>query len=84
MRRLHYYALPLLSRDAVIGWANVSVNDGNIKIDCGHVQKNRAIPPISRRLIRKSDASSCFCVVKKDAAPCLARRTGVRLQGCFH
>jgi uncharacterized protein len=32
-----YYALPLLWRDQVIGWGNVSVADGRLKTDLGYV-----------------------------------------------
>ena len=35
-RKLGYYALPLLWRDAVIGWANVSAKDGMLDISCGY------------------------------------------------
>jgi uncharacterized protein YcaQ len=36
-RKLGYYALPLLWRDRVIGWANVTASDGRIKSDFGYV-----------------------------------------------
>ena len=36
-RKLGYYALPLLWRDRVIGWANVSVKDKRLKADFGYV-----------------------------------------------
>src|SRR4051812_1461388 len=36
-RKLGYYALPLLWRDRVIGWANVSVADGELRADTGFV-----------------------------------------------
>ena len=32
-----YYALPLLWRDQVIGWGNVSVAQGELKADLGHI-----------------------------------------------
>jgi uncharacterized protein len=32
-----YYALPLLWRDQVIGWGNVSLQDGELKADLGYV-----------------------------------------------
>jgi uncharacterized protein YcaQ len=35
-RKLGYYALPLLWRDAVIGWANVSTREGVLDISCGY------------------------------------------------
>jgi uncharacterized protein len=36
-RKLGYYALPLLWRDRVIGWGNVSVKDGHLNADIGYV-----------------------------------------------
>jgi uncharacterized protein len=36
-RKLGYYALPLLWRDRVIGWGNVSVKDGALHSDLGYV-----------------------------------------------
>ena len=36
-RRLGYYALPLLWRDRVIGWANLSVMKGELKSEFGYV-----------------------------------------------
>jgi len=40
-RTLGYYALPLLWRDQVVGWANVSVEREQLKVACGYVN-NRA------------------------------------------
>ncbi len=37
-RKLGYYALPLLWRDRVIGWANLSVKGGALRADVGYVQ----------------------------------------------
>jgi uncharacterized protein YcaQ len=37
-RKLGYYALPLLWRDRVIGWANLSVENGGLKADFGYVE----------------------------------------------
>jgi uncharacterized protein YcaQ len=36
-RKLGYYAMPLLWRDRVIGWANVSVNNGALVCDIGYI-----------------------------------------------
>jgi uncharacterized protein YcaQ len=36
-RKLGYYALPLLWRDRVIGWANVAVKNGALQCDIGYV-----------------------------------------------
>jgi uncharacterized protein YcaQ len=35
-RKRGYYALPLLWRDRVIGWANVAVKEGELEVDLGH------------------------------------------------
>ena len=37
-RKLGYYALPMLWRDRVIGWANLSVKDGGLKSEFGYVE----------------------------------------------
>jgi uncharacterized protein YcaQ len=36
-RKLGYYALPLLWRDRVIGWGNVTVTNGELRSDVGYV-----------------------------------------------
>jgi uncharacterized protein YcaQ len=36
-RKLGYYALPLLWRDRVIGWANLSVEHGGLRSDFGYI-----------------------------------------------
>jgi uncharacterized protein len=40
-RKFGYYALPLLWRDAVIGWGNVSKVDGRLHADIGYVKGRR-------------------------------------------
>jgi len=39
-RKLGYYALPLLWRDRVIGWGNVSVKNGELHADLGFVESS--------------------------------------------
>jgi len=48
-RRWGYYALPLLWRDRVIGWANASVAGGALTLDVGYVAGR---PPRDRRFRR--------------------------------
>jgi uncharacterized protein YcaQ len=48
-RRLGYYALPLLWRDRVLGWGNVSVKDGTLRSDFGYIASR---PPHSRAFHR--------------------------------
>jgi uncharacterized protein YcaQ len=51
-RKLGYYALPLLWRDRVIGWANVSVKNGAIQAEFGYVGS----PPRGRVFQRELEA----------------------------
>jgi uncharacterized protein YcaQ len=48
-----YYALPLLWRDRVIGWANLSVENGRLKSELGYVDGN---PPRDRVFKRELEA----------------------------
>ena len=52
-RKLGYYALPLLWRDRVIGWGNVSVTDGALHADIGYVAGR---PPRDRGFRQALDA----------------------------
>jgi uncharacterized protein YcaQ len=47
-----YYALPLLWRDQVIGWANLSVNDGGLQSEFGYIGS----PPRDRAFKRELEA----------------------------
>ena len=51
-RKLGYYALPLLWRDRVIGWGNLSVKDGGLKSEFGYVES----PPRERSFKRELEA----------------------------
>lgn len=52
-RKLGYYALPLLWRDRVVGWANVTVRDGQMQASLGYVAGR---PPRERAFKRELDA----------------------------
>jgi uncharacterized protein YcaQ len=52
-RKLGYYALPLLWRDRVIGWGNLSVTDGVLGADFGYVGSR---PPRERAFSRELEA----------------------------
>jgi uncharacterized protein len=52
-RKLGYYALPLLWRNHVIGWANLSTKNGELRADVGYVA---ARPPRDRRFARALEA----------------------------
>jgi uncharacterized protein len=52
-RRLGYYALPLLWRDRVIGWGNLSVKQGKLESEFGYVESK---PPHDRTFKRELEA----------------------------
>jgi uncharacterized protein len=41
-RRLGYYAMPVLWRDRIIGWANISAKDGKMDVKLGYVETRPA------------------------------------------
>jgi uncharacterized protein YcaQ len=51
-RKLGYYAMPLLWRDRVIGWANVTVKNGTLECAIGYAGS----PPRERVFKRELDA----------------------------
>ena len=51
-RKRGYYALPLLWRDRVIGWGNLSVNDRELKSELGYIES----PPRDRAFKRELEA----------------------------
>jgi uncharacterized protein YcaQ len=51
-RKLGYYALPLLWRDRVIGWGNLSVKNGELESELGYVES----PPRDRAFRRELEA----------------------------
>ena len=48
-RKLGYYAMPLLWRDQVIGWANLSVEKGRLKSEFGYVGSRAPRDPSFKR-----------------------------------
>jgi uncharacterized protein YcaQ len=46
-----YYALPLLWRDRVIGWGNISVKNGALQADLGYVSGRRPRETLYRRAL---------------------------------
>jgi uncharacterized protein YcaQ len=51
-RKMGYYALPLLWRDRIIGWANVAMKDGALQADLGYAGSK----PRDRVFTRELDA----------------------------
>jgi hypothetical protein len=52
-RKLGYYALPMLWRERVIGWGNISVENGELKSDFGYIESH---PPRERAFRRELEA----------------------------
>jgi uncharacterized protein YcaQ len=52
-RRLGYYALPLLWRDRVIGWGNVSTKDGALRSDFGYTASRAPHDRVFRRALEE-------------------------------
>jgi uncharacterized protein YcaQ len=53
MRKLGYYALPLLWRDRVVGWGNVGIKAGELQAAFGYVNSR---PPRDPRFARELEA----------------------------
>jgi uncharacterized protein YcaQ len=48
-RKLGYYALPLLWRDRVIGWGNISLKNGELQSEFGYVDSHPPRDPVFKR-----------------------------------
>jgi uncharacterized protein YcaQ len=59
-RKLGYYAMPLLWRDRVIGWANLAVKNGALECDIGYVGSQPTERPFKRELEREIDRIRSF------------------------
>jgi hypothetical protein len=59
-RKLGYYALPLLWRDQIIGWGNLSVKDGKLKSEFGYVKSAPKDPLFKRELESELDRIKIF------------------------
>jgi uncharacterized protein YcaQ len=65
-RKLGYYALPLLWRDRVIGWANMSVKNGDLDYDIGYIENPPNDRTFKRELDLEIDRMKVFLGLKKD------------------
>ncbi len=65
-RKLGYYALPMLWRDRVIGWANISLREGTLVTDLGYVSgrapRDRGF---KQSLERELDAMRTFLLLRR-------------------
>lgn len=60
-RKLGYYALPMLWRDRVIGWGNLSVKDGTLQSQFGYVASQPPRDRTFRRALEEElDRASAF------------------------
>jgi uncharacterized protein YcaQ len=59
-RKLGYYAMPLLWRDRVIGWANLSVKNGGLKAEFGYVESQPRDRAFKRELEAELDRMQAF------------------------
>jgi uncharacterized protein len=59
-RKLGYYAMPLLWRDRVIGWGNLSVKDGALKSELGYVKSEPRDRAFKRELELELDRMRAF------------------------
>ena len=74
-RKLGYYALPLLWRDRVIGWGNLSVKNGELASEIGYVESH---PPrdraFNRELEGELDRMRTFLFLSSRPEPIIAKR----------
>jgi uncharacterized protein len=59
-RRFGYYALPLLWRDGIVGWGNVTMLDGAPRVDLGFVKARPRGPAFRRALDEEIDRLQAF------------------------
>jgi uncharacterized protein YcaQ len=59
-RKLGYYALPLLWRDRVIGWANLAVKDGELECEFGYVKSRPREAAFRRELDAEVERMKVF------------------------
>jgi uncharacterized protein YcaQ len=59
-RKLGYYAMPLLWRDRVIGWANLAVKNGELACNLGYIESPPSDPAFKRELGAEIDRMRAF------------------------
>ena len=63
-RKLGYYAMPLVWKNHVIGWANLSVKNGDLKSECGYVESEPRERAFKRELEAELDRMRVFLGLK--------------------
>ncbi len=64
-RKLGYYAMPLLWRDRVIGWGNVSVKNGELNVELGYVGSQPRDRKFKHELEAELDRMRAFLGIKE-------------------
>jgi uncharacterized protein YcaQ len=64
-RKLGYYALPLLWRDRVIGWGNLSIKNCELKSEFGYVKSQPRDRAFKRKLEAELDRMRVFLGLTK-------------------
>jgi uncharacterized protein YcaQ len=64
-RKLGYYAMPLLWRDDVIGWVNISNRAGEFKVEHGYTNKEPNAPSFKRAFDSEVEQFRTFLQVRK-------------------
>ena len=59
-RKLGYYAMPLLWRDRVVGWANLAVKNGELDFNLGYIESRPSDPTFKRELAAEIDGMRAF------------------------
>ncbi len=67
-RTLGYYAMPVLWRDDVVGWVNISNTAGNFAVDAGYVRSKPAGSVFAAALEREIDSFRRFLPSRRIAA----------------
>jgi uncharacterized protein YcaQ len=67
-RKLGYYAMPLLWRDRVIGWGNLSVKNGDLQSDLGYVSSPPRDRAFKRELEAELDRMRAFLGIQRQEA----------------
>lgn len=63
-RQRGYYAMPVLWKDNVIGWANANMEDQRLKVDLGFAEKRPAAKAFRRLAEAEVDAMAVFLGLK--------------------
>jgi uncharacterized protein len=65
-----YYAMPLLWRDDVIGWVNLTIRDGELDVDAGFAHKRPRSRAFSTQLDAEVERVRSFLVPRQVGGSC--------------